>query len=401
MAGSIEKRGENTYRLIVSGGYGPGGKRVQYKKTVHCNSDYKANKELAKFVAKVESNNFIAPTKLTFKAFSDKWLEDYAIPKLAPKTTYEYTKLLTSRILPAIGHMKLNKIKPVHILEFYSNLQEDGMRNDKEKSIKENKKRLSNNTIVHYHRLLHLMFQTAVKWQLIDLNPISSVEPPKVEKLEAGYYDENEVKELIMALKCEDLKYKAAILLTLSTGVRLGELAGLTWEHIDTANNSIEIVQSSQYIPDKGIFKKCPKNKTSIREVAIPPEVSHLLNEYKIEQNKEQLKCGDKWHDTGYLFTQWNGLPMYPYTISKWFSKFLKRNNLRHITFHQLRHTSATLLINAGENIEEVSKRLGHSNTSTTLNIYAHALKSADKDAAEKMSNILFKNNKSTSIKKA
>lgn len=141
MAGSIEKRGENTYRLIVSGGYGPGNKRVQYKKTVHCSSDYKAKKELAKFITKVESNNFIAPTKLTFKAFSDKWLDDYAFPKLAPKTTYEYTKLLNSRILPAIGHMKINKVKPIHILEFYSNLQEDGMRQDKEKVLK--KRRVS------------------------------------------------------------------------------------------------------------------------------------------------------------------------------------------------------------------------------------------------------------------
>ncbi|URZ14082.1 site-specific integrase [Clostridium felsineum] len=79
-------------------------------------------------------------------------------------------------------------------------------------------------------------------------------------------------------------------------------------------------------------------------------------------------------------------------TPSKWFSKFLRKNNLKPITFHQLRHTSASLLINENINIREISKRLGHSNTSTTLNIYSHALKSADKDAADKLNTIIFSN---------
>ncbi|MDI6619128.1 MAG: site-specific integrase [Clostridiales bacterium] len=334
---------------------------------------------------------FLNPDNLTFKAFSDKWLKEYAKPKLASKTIYEYNRLLKLRILPAIGHMKLNKIKPIHILEFYSNLQENGMRRDK-RHVKDNK--LSNNTIMHYHRLLHSIFQVAVKWQILESNPVSNVEPPKVQRIEAKYYSEDEVDKLVNALEDEELKYKIAILLTLATGMRLGELAGLTWDHIDIKDNNIDIVQSSEYLPDEGIFKKEPKNKTSIRKIAIPPEISSLLNKYKIEQDKSRLKCGDKWHNTNYIFTQWNGLPLYPYTISKWFSKFLKKNNMKYITFHQLRHTSAALLINADENIEEVSKRLGHSNTSTTLNIYAHAFKSADEDAAQKMSNILFKKDK-------
>jgi integrase len=85
---------------------------------------------------------------------------------------------------------------------------------------------------------------------------------------------------------------------------------------------------------------------------------------------------------------------MYPYTFTKWFPKFLEKHGLRRITFHQLRHTSATLLINAGENVRTVSARLGHSNTSTTMNIYAHALKSADRNAADKIANYLFEKNK-------
>lgn len=209
MAGSIEKRGKNKYRLTVSTGSGKSRKR--YRRTVEYKNKTQASKELAKFVAEIEGDNFIELSKVTFEAFTQKWLENYARPNLAPKTVYEYERLLDLRILPAFSPMQLNKIKPVHIMEFYNILQEGDTRKDGQNG------KLSNSTIMHYQR--------------------------------------------------------------------------------------------------KGLKK---------------------------------------------------------------------------ITFHQLRHTSATMLINAGLNIRALSARLGHSNTSTTLNIYSHALQSADEVAAEKMEKIMF-----------
>lgn len=183
-------------------------------------------------------------------------------------------------------------------------------------------------------------------------------------------------------------------MVTLAAGLRIGELMGLKWEHVDFENNTIKIEQVNQYLPGEGTFTKDPKTETSKRLIAMPKEIMDLLREYKKEQNIERLKKGSMWIDTGYVFTQWNGQPMYPYTFTKWFPKFLEKHGLRRITFHQLRHTSATLLINAGENVRTVSARLGHSNTSTTMNIYAHALKSADRNAADKIANYLFEKNK-------
>jgi integrase len=265
-------------------------------------------------------------------------------------------------------------------------LKEDGTRLDGKKG------GLSAQTIKHHYRLIHSMLEDAVKWQLIPSNPASNIDPPKVNKHEAGYYNEEEVKELVKALEGEKMKYKVAVMVTLAAGLRLGELMGLKWNHINFDNNTIEIVQANQYLPGKGLFTKDPKTETSKRLITMPKEIMDLLKNYKKEQNIEKLKKGSLWTDTGYIFTQWNGKPMYPYTFSEWFPKFLKKHGLRHITFHQLRHTSATLLINAGENIRAISARLGHSNTSTTMNIYAHALKSADKDAADKIANYLFEN---------
>ena len=125
MTGSIEKRGENSYRLTVSLGTGPGGKRKRYRKTIRVEGKTEAAKmreaerELAKFIAEIEGNNFIEPSKLTFQTYANKWLDDYAQPNLAPKTVYEYKRLLELRIIPFFGHIKLNNIKTNHIIDFF------------------------------------------------------------------------------------------------------------------------------------------------------------------------------------------------------------------------------------------------------------------------------------------
>lgn len=393
MAGSIERRGDS-YRLIVSAGTGPGGIRKRYTKTIHVKSPREAEKELAKFITEVESSSYIEPSKLTFKAFCEKWLKEYADSNLAPKTRYEYERFLELRIIPGLGHLQLSKIKPIHLVEFYSNLQEEGIRLDGRG------KTLSNKTIVHYHRLISVILETAVKWQLIPMNPANKVDPPKVKKTEADFFDENEILQMIEALEAEDIKYKVAVMTTISSGLRLGELMGLKWTHINFDNQTIEIKQSNQYIPGVGTITKDPKNETSKRIISMPVSVMDMINKLRIDQVEQRLKCGDKWKNrddeknTDFVFTQWDGRPMHPSTPSKWFVKFLENHGLRKITFHQLRHTSATMLINAGLNIRALSSRLGHSNTSTTLNIYSHALKSADKSAAEKMEEIMFSTKK-------
>lgn len=403
MAGSIEKRGENSYRLIVSNGYSPDGKKKRHTKTIKVEGKTEtarkqaAEIELAKFVAEIEGGNFIEPSKVTFKSFSEKWLENYAKPNLAPKTIYEYERLLELRILPTLGHMKLNKIKPVHIMDFYKELLSEDRKDGK-------KGKISNSTIMHYHRLLRKMFNDAVKWQLINDNPVNRVDPPKVSKPKAEYYDEKEIDQLIKALEGEPTKYVAAILVTMASGLRLGELMGLEWRCVNFEKNTIEIEQANQYLPGEGTFTKDPKNESSIRIISMPEPTMRILEIHRTEEKEKRLKCGEKWKggdfENGFVFTQWNGKAMYPSTPSKWFNELIERKGLKKITFHQLRHTSATMLINAGLNIRALSARLGHSNTTTTLNIYSHALKSADESAAEKMEKIMFGEDKKEEKKK-
>lgn len=392
MPGSIEKRGPNTFRLVVSAGRKADGTRKKMYKTVNVEGKTeaeikkKSEKELAKFIAEVEKDDYIEPSKFTLQDFAEMWIKDYAKPKLAPKTIYRYEQLLNSRINPTMGHLKISTIKPMHLVKFFSNLQEDGIREDKREG------KLSNTTLLHYYRLMSVMFNTAVKWQIISNNPIQYVEAPKRNNEEGDFYNEDEVNLLMNVLLKEKLNRQIAILLALVGGLRVGEITGLKWKNVHFETNEIFIEEATQYIPKIGTFKKEPKNKSSNRIVSLPKTMIETLKWLKKKQKNDKKKCGKRlWIDSGYVLIQWNGERIHPDTPGKWFDKIIKKYKLRKITFHELRHTSATLLIANGENVSALSKRLGHSRTSTTMDIYAHALKSSDKSAADKLENIIFK----------
>ncbi|MPM23021.1 hypothetical protein SDC9_69483 [bioreactor metagenome] len=151
----------------------------------------------------------------------------------------------------------------------------------------------------------------------------------------------------------------------------------------------IHIEQCAQYLPGKGVFLKDPKNESSKRLISIPQCVTDILKQHKKNQAVDRLQMGNKWMASDRVFTSWDGRPMYPNEMSSWFPRFLGRHNLPHLNFHGLRHTSATLLIAEGATATDLSRRLGHSTTSTTMNIYAHSLQKADDLLANKMDSIL------------
>ncbi len=375
MAGYIEERG-NSFRLVYMKD------KKKYTRTIKAASPKAAEKELAKFIAEIEGNNFIEPSKVTFENFIKRWLTEYAERDLAPKTVHRYKQILNSRVIPALGHLKVEQIRPVHLMEFYNNLTEDGIREDKKKGA------LSERTINHHHRLIHTVLQCAVQWQLIGSNPASRVKPPKVQRRTAKYYDEEQTAALLKALKGEKLKHKALVHLALFSGLRRGEIMGLEWSDFDFEKGTLEVKRASQYIPGQGSFDKAPKNEMSKRLISLPTSLITLLKQYKASQNAKQLKLGDKWQKSDRVFTTWDGRPGHPEWPSQWFSKFIKEKNLPPLNFHGLRHTAATLLIGQGLHAKVISSRLGHSNISTTMDIYGHALKSADTAAAEALENV-------------
>ena len=393
MAGSIEKRGKNSYRLIVSEGYDLHGKPMIHRKTVH-GTKKDAQVELAKFVTEVQNGLVVDGKSLKFSEFTEIWKRDYGSKELAPSTYKRYCRMLETRLLPYFGHFYINKIRPTDIMKFYDLLEKDTqLVRKKGNNGSKTKKPLSGKTILEHHRLLRAMLHRAVYWQLIVANPAERVQPPKARKPKRKSYDDEQTKILLENLELlpsEDAKYKVAIILTVFTGVRLGELMGLEWQDVDFKNGILSINRSSQYLADMGVFTKVPKTESSIREIAIPEFIISLLEEYNLWYEEQKSIYGELWTNSDRLFVQADGKPMHPSTISKWFVRYVAQIGLPVINFHGLRHTNASLLVAQNIDIAIISARLGHAQISTTLNFYVHPLLSHNRKAGYALENLLL-----------
>ncbi len=396
MAGSIEKRGKDSYRLVCTNGYDLNGNIIKHTKTIH-GTKKDAQIELAKFVADVQNGLIIEGKSLKFSEFTEIWKRDYGSKKLAPSTYKRYCRMLETRILPYFGHFYINKIKPTDIMQFYDLLSKDTqLVRMKSNNGKKTLKPLSGKTILEHHRLLRAMLHKAVYWQLIVSNPAERVQPTKAMKPKRRYYDDEQCKillENLTELGEEQIKYKVAIILTIFTGVRLGELMGIEWQDVNFKTGIVSINRSSQYLADKGIFTKTLKTESSYREVAIPDFVVSLLEEYKLWYDKQKSFYGELWTNSNRLFVQADGKPMYPSTISKWFVKYVAQIGLPVINFHGLRHTNATLLISQNIDVAVVAARLGHAQITTTYNFYVHPIISHNRIAGNVLQNLLLQKN--------
>jgi integrase len=450
---TITKRGD-TYRIRVSCGYDINGKQIMRSTTWDPEpgmTKKQIEKELQRqtvlFEEKCRSGQFLDGS-IKFAEFAEQWFRDYANSHLRPTTLSRY-RILMKRINPAIGHIRLDKLQPQHLIEFFNNLQEPGIgHNGKYKIITDLKSllkergltkvhfakqagislatldsidsgnsvyrssaekvsvaltvpidkifkavdpdaKLSDSTIKYYYILINAILNKAVKWKVILDNPCKYTDPPRIRKKEMRYLDEEGLKRVFVALLKEPIQYQTMIILLINLGMRRGELLGLEWKDIDWRTGTITIRRSSLYTRAKGIFTDEPKTESGYRSIKAPDSVIDTLKFYRTWQKKERLKMGDQWQDADRLFTRWNGLPIHPDSLGDWWRKFIKKNALPSVPIHGLRHTNATLLIAGGVNIRTVANRLGHAKASTTSNIYAHAIKSADETAAETIQNIL------------
>lgn len=379
MPTKIKNRGNGSYLLSVAIGYDARGRQIVKTKTIKATSDREANKEYNIFAAEVQQGTLTHIGKYKLAEFAQTWFQDYCKKNLAPKTQSSYQNHLEKRIIPALGHIDMNKLRPQHIMKFVDHLQENGRRMDGKDGL------LSGESILYCFRVLSSMLQDAVQWQIIVSNPCTRVKPPKAGHTEIELLNEEDLARMLQFLIDEPLKYRTIVMLAIDSGLRLGELMGLKWVDIDFEKGTLSVNKSNQALSGKGVFTKDPKNKSSVRRIALSDSLIDLLKLYKKEQIEQKFMLANKWVDEGWLFTKWNGLPMFPTTPSQWFRKFLKRHGLPHMRFHALRHLSATLLIGLGVPLKNVSSRLGHADIRTTANIYGTALQSVDRQAANKM----------------
>ena len=379
-----------SYSIRVHRGRGADGKQLKpYTTTFEVLPSWKeetARKKAAAFAATFEKEckeGVRADTRQTFQAYCDYAIDLKENRGIKHSTIVRY-KELTSRIYPNIGHIKLKDIRAEHLNSLYSYLSSEGL----------NKKtggKLSNKTIIEHHRLISSVLDQAVKESLIPFNPARRAQPPKNTQKDVNYFQPEEVQVICSALENEPLKWKALIHLLLITGARRGEILGLKWDKVDFDNKQIYICNSILYTSDKGIYEDTPKTERSKRFISVPAETISLLKQYKVMQTHEQLRLGSYFNNQHYVFTQSNGKPLHPDSVTDYLKKFSKRYNLPHINPHAFRHTMASMLYFNGVDSVSISKRLGHAQVSTTANIYAHVMEEADKKNAEILSDIFLK----------
>lgn len=392
---SITKIAENKYRIFISDGFNLDGTRRRFTKVV--TTDLKG-KDLKKFLTlkeiefeeevKKRDPKFNKLAKGTFEEYAYWWL-DYKVTheNMAPKTKEEYEKYLETRILKYIGDKILEKITNADMLEL--------MKVIKESPANTKSGKLSPKSVKNYHTLLKSMFSTAIELKILSENPMDNVKmkAPKVQ-LKDNYYDIEDIKKLLQVLPEAPTKYQLATLLTISTGLRVGELTALKWKHVDLENMKIIVEQANSYTKETGSFIKGTKNTYSERIVAIPQSLLGLILKHREDELIKKDALRDEWQGSvddseDFVFTQKDGKCIFIGTIPKWFRNFIRQHNLKHITFHGLRHTHTTISIYKGINIVSISRSLGHSKTSTTTDFYAHHLERVEREIANNFDEII------------
>lgn len=207
---------------------------------------------------------------------------------------------------------------------------------------------------------------------------------PSLDTGEAAYLDEPEARRLLELLNDVPIKWRALVTFDLLSGLRRGELLGLRWCDVDMDAHTVTIRQTSNYLPGHGVYVGAPKTSSSSRPLLLSTTAIVLLLEYKQWQDTQRAAMGDAWEDTdNRIFTTDAGAPLFPDTITKWFSSFVAHSGLPKVTIHSLRHTYASLMIVDGVPLVVVSHQLGHAQTSTTANIYSHVIASAEVRASQ------------------
>ena len=397
---SIKKRG-NTYRVIVSNGRDSSGKQI-IETTTFTPDPTKTEKQNQKalqifaleFEQKVKSGKYLDGEKITFKDFIDTWKKDYAASHLEKTTIEAHEHLLNQHVIPVIGHLKLARIQPQHLNRLYNAMLQE-RKDGKEGGY-------STATITRTHAVISGILSQAVRWNIILDNPCERVTPPKSAPVSEGikFFTADQASRFLAALsadiKAEKVKeqYELLFQLAIFCGIRRGELAALEWSDLDFSQNTVRITKSVA-MTKEGTFTKVPKSRESIRTVSVPDSVMETARKHRADQLRYRLQLGSYWKGDNFVFIQEDGRRVHPSTLYSVFRRILKRYNqtatdpLPYIPFHGLRHTSATLLISQHIDPRTVSGRLGHAQTSTTLNIYAHQLQEADRKAADVLEDLL------------
>jgi integrase len=361
-----------------------------------------AQRALNDALASLDKGTYVDPARETV---ADYLLEDWLPARrvrdgggrghrgqLGIGTWSEYRSSIRSYVIPRIGSVPLQQLSPKHLNQLYDDLELNGGQGGRTLSIK---------TVLNVHRLLHKALNDAVRQGRLGRNPAALVQPPSAPKATTRIWSVEELRAFLQHVAKDD--YYAAWLLFATTGMRRGEVAGLTWSDIDLDVGSLRVAMTLGIVDGRATWKPRPKTAAGERTMSLDPATVAALRAYRKMQAKRRLLAGAAWktrqHDwrgasrDDLVFTWADGRLVAPERYSRWFKGHGEKAGLPPIRLHDVRHTYATAGLAAAKGWHEVkviSERLGHASMGVTLDTYSHVLPVADRETADTLARVIL-----------
>jgi integrase len=350
MRGSVVKRG-NGYSVVLDLGRDEHDRRIR-----KWHSGYRTRRDAERarieLLAAVQGGSYVEPSRLDVRSFLvDRWLPAHR-GRVRPRTYAIYLSIVNGHVVPALGHLPLQQLGPDHLDGLYAALAAN--------------KGLSAASIRNVHVTVRRALADAVRWGRIARNPAEAASPPARQRTEMQTWSAGELRAFLESVRGDRLS--ALWLLASTTGMRRGELLGLRWSAVDLPAARLSVVEA--------------KTQAGRRSIALDPGTVASLKAWRKAQVAERLAWGGAYATSGRVFTREDGAPIAARWLNKRFVRLQQLADARHIRLHDLRHTWATLALQAGVHVKVVSERLGHSSIAVTLDIYSHVIPAMQEDAA-------------------
>jgi integrase len=317
----------------------------------------------------IEAGRPIRSDRLLLNVFADQWLEAVK-PTIAPRTYRSYSDTLRLHVLPTLGGTPLSRLSAAQVQRLIATQIAAGR---------------SPAGVEYARTVLRIALTKAEKWGMVTRNVARLVDTPKVRRPEIRPLTQSEAARLLGSVQGQD---RTLYQLTLGLGLRRGETLGLRWRDVDFENGTVTIAHTLQRLDGKTVLAE-PKTAKSRRTWPLPGPVLASLREHRKSQLVERLAAGEHWQDQDFVFCSAIGTPLDGSAVMHRFQRQLTAAGLPHQRFHDLRHGAASYLLAAGVPLRVVQEMLGHSQISTTADIYAHVLPELQRDAAERMGDLL------------
>lgn len=376
-AGNITKRGRTSWRLKFEGGPRDpqtGKRKIEYVTFRGTKRD--AQVELARLVAAVGDATYVEPSKLTVALHVAARIAHWeASEDITARTAQRYRQLLDGQLRPHIGALLIQKLSTVDVERWHATLRTSGRRRGNGG--------VSARTVVHAHRLLCHALDDAMRHNVVARNVAKLQSPPRVQAGEMAILDRDGINALIAELRGHELYARA--ILALFTGLRLGEVLALGWRNVDLDAKVIRVRAALEETKEHGVQVKAPKTRAGRRDVSLPAIVVDVLRDHRRQQLELRMALGaGRMPDDALVFPEpLSGAHQAPSAASRAWGLVADALGMPQITFHGLRHTHASQLVDAGIDIVTISKRLGHASPDVTLRVYAHLFRRDDGKAAD------------------